>query len=141
MNRPEFPRVLLVEKLPEGTAEDVEKLLAEFKQPALHNIFIDEPSLGERTRLIRLITMADPSAGPLQAQFLCKTAGRKLALSEVFINEAPATRLEPIVEAAAAWFSDYILKLKEYRDSELAKKGQAEDGQAESSDRTSGPVS
>ena len=142
MDRPEFPRVLLVERLPEGTAEEVEKLLAEFKQPALSEIFIDEPSLGDRTRLVQMISRADPNAGPLQAQLLCKTAGRKQALDAFFIADAPASRFDPIVEAVGIWFKDYILKLKEYRDATEEKKDSAgADGQARSSEETSAPGS
>ena len=142
MNRPEFPRVLLAERLTEAEAEDFQALLTEHKEAVpLHDIFIDEPSLGERTRLIRALAMQDPEGGPLQLQMLLKTPGRDQALSATFIRKAPASRTEAVILAVGKWFNDYFLKMKEYREAEEKKAQAAKDGQAGSSEETSGPAS
>ena len=115
VDRPEFPRIPLVERLPEGTADGIQKLLDEFKEKPLHDIFINEPSLGERMRLVRAMDARDPETEALQLQLLLKTSSGDPALSAPFIANAPASRLEPMIAAVRKWFYEYSEEIADYR--------------------------
>ena len=115
MDPPEFPRIPLVEMLPEGTADGIQKLLEDFGEKPLHDIFINEPSLGERMRLVRAMDARDPETEALQLQTLLKTSSGVPALTAPFIANAPASRLEPMIAAVRKWFYEYSEEIADYR--------------------------